>query len=85
MRAARAGVGVHCATLTASCFALQVWSSSSDPKRITDDAATAAARADWEKKKAEAEAKGETFAEAAPEPVRCTRPLTPRAMRRQQC
>ena len=63
---------------------MQVWSSSSDPKRITDDAATAAARADWEKKKAEAEAKGETFSEAAPEPVRCRRLLSQRVRRRRR-
>jgi len=47
-----------------------VWSSSSEPKRVPDEAATATAKADWEKKKAEAEAKGEAFTEAAPEPVR---------------
>ena len=47
----------------------QVWSSSSEPKRLVDEAATAASRADWEKKKSEAEAKGEPFTEPEPEKV----------------
>lgn len=47
----------------------QVWSSASEPKRLVDEAASAASRADWEKKKSEAEAKGEPFTEAEPEKV----------------
>jgi len=46
-----------------------VWSSASEPKRLVDEAASATSRADWEKKKGEAEAKGEPFTEAAPENV----------------
>jgi heat shock protein beta len=47
----------------------QVWSSSSEPKRLVDEAATATARADGEKKKGEAEAKGEPFTEPEPAQV----------------
>jgi heat shock protein beta len=50
-----------------------VWSSSSDPKRVVDAAATSTARADWQKKKEEAEAKGETFTEKEPEEARRSR------------
>ena len=50
-------------------FPIEVWSSSSEPKRVVDEAASKTATADWEKKKSEAEAKGETFSEKAPEPV----------------
>jgi hypothetical protein len=63
---------------------VQVWTSSSDSKRVVDAAATATAKADWEAKKAAAEAKGETFTETAPEEVcACSAPpalrLVPRA------
>jgi heat shock protein beta len=50
-------------------FPIEVWSSSSDAKRVPDEAATAAARADWEAKKAAAEAAAAPFAESAPEAV----------------
>jgi heat shock protein beta len=50
-------------------FPIQVWSSNSDSVQVRDDDATAAASEDWNKRKAEAEAKGETFAEEEPKAV----------------
>jgi heat shock protein beta len=50
-------------------FPIQVWTSSSDSTQVVDDAATAATSQDWEKRKAEAEAKGEAWSEEAPKPV----------------
>jgi len=50
-------------------FPIDVWTSTSVPKRIEDPAATAAARTSWEAAKAAAEEKGEAFSEAAPEAV----------------
>ena len=50
-------------------FPIQVWSSSSVSASVVDEAATSAANAEWAKRKAEAEAAGTPFAEAAPAQV----------------
>ncbi len=61
--------GARIASRSLTTRALQVWSSASEPKRLVDEAASATSRADWEKKKSEAEAKAEPFTEAEPEKV----------------
>ena len=50
-------------------FPISVWTSSSDSTEVTDEAATATARAEWAARKAAAEAKGGAFAEAEPAPL----------------
>lgn len=47
-------------------FPIYVWTPSNDSTQVPDEAATAAATADWEARKAAAEASGEAFAEPAP-------------------
>ena len=50
-------------------FPIEVFAKQSIPKQVEDPEATAAAKEEFEKKKIEAEAKGEEFDEKEPEPV----------------
>lgn len=50
-------------------FPIDVWSKQTKEKQVEDKESTAALKEAWEKKKIEAEAKGEEFSEPEPKPV----------------